>query len=114
MNIDATFLIKAILGLIFAIVSTFVIPWLNEKRKTEKLDKVFSIAEQVVGAAWELDITGELAQIGITKVEYAWTEAKKILANKNITVDDDELKAYIKNAVAQLRINRGDTFELDV
>lgn len=110
---DITIIIEAVIALILAVVSTFLIPWLKEKKNSEKYGKVFDIAEQVVGAAWELDITGELAQMGITKVEYAWTEAKKILANKNITVDDDELKAYIKNAVAQLRINRGDTFELD-
>lgn len=108
---DITIIIEAIIGLIFAIVSTFVIPWLKEKRKTEQLGKVFNIAEQVVGAAWELDITGELVKMGTTKVEYAWCEAKKILAGKNITIDDDELKTYIKNAVAQLRINRGDTFD---
>lgn len=110
---DITIIIEALIALILAVISTFLIPWLKEKRNSEKYSKVFDIAEQVVGAAWELDITGELAEMGITKVEYAWTEAKKILANKNITVDDDELKAYIKNAVARLRINRGDTFELD-
>lgn len=110
--IDITMIIEAIIAIILALVSTFLIPWLKEKRESEKYAKVFDIAEQVVGAAWELDITGELVQMGVTKVEYAWTEAKKILASKNITVDDDELKAYIKNAVAQLRINRGDTFEV--
>lgn len=108
---DITVVIEAVIALIVALVSAFVIPWLKEKKNSEKYAQIFSIAEQVVGAAWELDITGELVELGTTKVEYAWTEAKKILARKNITVDDDELKAYIKNAVAQLRIMRGDTFE---
>ena len=33
---------------------------------------------------------------------------KDILAEKNITVDDDTLKAYIKSEVAKLRLVRGD------
>ena len=84
---------------------------MQEKKKSEKLAKVIGIAEQVVHAAWELDITGELVEMGLTKVEYAWEEAKKILASKKITVDDDELKAYIKSEVAKLRIARGDVIE---
>ena len=106
---DITTILEALIALILALVTTFLIPWIQEKKKSDKLSKVFSVAEQVVYAAWELDITGELAQMGINKVEYAWEQAKKILADKNITVDDEELKAYIKSEVAKLRIVRGDT-----
>lgn len=105
---DITTIIEALIALAFALVTTFLIPWIQEKKKSEKLAKIFSVAEQVVYAAWELDITGELVGLGITKVEYAWEQAKKILAEKKITVDDDELKAYIKSEVAKLRIARGD------
>lgn len=104
---DITPILEALVYLVIAIVTTFLIPWIQEKKKSEKLSKVFKIAEQVVYAAWELDITGELVQMGLTKVEYAWNESKKILAEKKITVDDDELKAYIKGEVAKLRINPG-------
>lgn len=106
--VDVTPVLEAVVKLAVAIVVAFLIPWIREKKKSEKLTKVFRIAEQVVYAAWELDITGELMQMGLTKVEYAWDEAKKILAEKKITVDDDELKAYIKSEVAKLRITRGD------
>ena len=106
--IDITFVLKAAVTLAVTLTTTFLIPWIKEKKKSENLSKVFSIAEQVVYAAWELDITGELVDMGLTKVEYAWTEAKKILADKKITVNDDELKAYIKSEVAKLRIARGD------
>lgn len=105
---DITPVMEALIGLAITLITVFLIPWLKEKKKSEKLAKIFSIAEQVVYAAWELDITGELVQMGLTKVEYSWNEAKKILAEKNITVDDDELKAYIKSEVAKLRIMRGD------
>lgn len=105
---DITNLIEALIALILALVTTFLIPWLQEKQKSEKLAKVFNVAQQVVYAAWELDITGELIEMGVSKVDYAWEQAKKILAEKKITVDDDELKAYIKSEVAKLRIVRGD------
>lgn len=105
---DITPVLEALILLVITLVSTFLIPWIKEKKSSEKLAKVFSVAEQVVYAAWELDITGELVEMGVTKVEYAWEQAKKILAKKKITVDDDELKAYIKSEVAKLRISRGD------
>lgn len=105
---DITNLIEALIALILTLVTTFLIPWLQEKQKSEKLAKVLNVAQQVVYAAWELDITGELVQMGVSKVDYAWEQAKKILAEKKITVDDDELKAYIKSEVAKLRIVRGD------
>ena len=108
---DLTIVFEALIALIFGLVTTFAIPWIQEKKKSEKLGKVFSVAEQVVYAAWELDITGELIEMGLTKVEYAWQQAKKILAEKKITVDDEELKAYIKGEVAKLRIARGDEIE---
>lgn len=106
---DITIVLKALIALILSLVTAFLIPWLKEKKKSEKIAKIFSIVEEVVYAAWELDITGELIQMGITKVDYAWAETKKILANKKLTVDDDELKAYIKGEVAKLRVARGDT-----
>lgn len=111
---DITILFEAVIAIAFALVTTFVIPWYTEKKESGKLATVFKIAEQVVYAAWELDITGELIDMGVSKVEYAWTEAKKILAAKKLTVDDEELKAYIKSEVAKLRIARGDNIvELD-
>lgn len=106
--LDITPVLEALFALVMTLVTVFLIPWIQEKKKSEKLAKVFSVAEQVVYAAWELDITGELIQMGVTKVDYAWEQAKKILAEKKITVDDEELKAYIKSEVAKLRIARGD------
>ena len=105
---DITPVLEALFALALALVTAFVIPWIQERKKTEKIARILGIARQVVYAAWELDITGELIDMGLTKVEYAWTECKKILAEHKIAVNDDELKAYIKSEVAKLRINRGD------
>ena len=109
---DITPIVEAIVTLALALTTTLLIPWIQEKKKSEKMSKVMSVAEQVVYAAWELDITGELVQMGLTKVDYAWYRAKDILADKKISVNDDELKAYIKSEVAKLRIIRGDIIEV--
>lgn len=101
MNI--TNIVTALIGLLCTIITTFVVPWINTKIKNEKVKTVINITYQIVQAAQELQITGELEQIGLTKADYAWSEAKKALAEKNISIDDDELKAYIKSAVTELR-----------
>lgn len=100
---DITKIIIALIGLLGTIITTFVIPWINSKRKNEKIEMAIEIANQVVRAAQELNIVGELELLGLTKAEYAWSEAKKALAKRNIVIDDDELKAYIKSAVTNLR-----------
>lgn len=100
---DITKIVVALIGLLCTIITTFIVPWINTKIKNEKVKTAINIAYQVVQAAQELQITGKLEQIGLTKADYAWSEAKKALANKNISIDDDELKAYIKSAVTDLR-----------
>ena len=106
---DSTPVLKVLIALAITITTTFIIPCIQEKRKSDKLSKIFSIVEQVVYAAWELDITGDLVKMGVTKAEYAWQQAKNILAKKNLSINDEELEAYIKGEVARLRINRGDS-----
>ena len=103
MTIDITELVIALIGILFAVITTYVVPWVKAKMKNEKLQTVMAVATQVVQAAHELQITGDLVALGVDKATYAWNEAKKALAAKNITVDDDELTAYIKAAVTKLR-----------
>lgn len=102
-NIDITEIVISLIGLLSAVITTFVIPWINTKIKNEKVKTAIEIARQVVSAAQELQITGDLEKLGITKAEYAWDEAKKALAKKGITISDEELTAYIKAAVTELR-----------
>ena len=102
-NIDITEIVISLIGLLSAVITTFVIPWINTKIKNEKVKTAIEIARQVVSAAQELQITGDLEKLGITKAEYAWDEAKKALAKKGVTISDEELTAYIKSAVTELR-----------
>lgn len=103
MTVDITKIIIALIGVLSAVITTFVIPWIKSKMTNEKVNTAIEIAGQVVKAAQEMQITGELVKLGITKAEYAWAKAKEALAAKNIVIDDDELLAYIKAAVTDLR-----------
>ena len=103
MEVDITKIVIALIGLLSTIISTFVVPWINTKLKNEKVKTAIQIAGQVVKAAQELQITGELEKLGITKAEYAWNEAKNALEKKGIKISDEELTAYIKSAVTDLR-----------
>ena len=103
MEVDITKIVIALIGLLSTIISTFIVPWINTKLKNEKVKTAIQIAGQVVKAAQELQITGELEKIGLSKAEYAWNEAKEALAKKNIKISDEELTAYIKSAVTELR-----------
>ena len=103
MEVDITKIVIALIGLLSTIISTFVVPWINTKLKNEKVKTAIQIAGQVVKAAQELQITGELEKLGITKAEYAWNEAKNALEKKGIKISDEELTAYIKSAVTELR-----------
>lgn len=100
---DITKIVVALIGLLCTITTSFIIPWLNAKLKNEKVKTTINLIYQVVQAAHELNITGELEAKGMSKAEYAWAESKKALANKNIVIDDSELSAYIKSAVTDLR-----------
>lgn len=103
MEIDITKIVISLIGVLSAVITTFVIPWINTKIKDEKVRTAINIASQVVQAAQELQITGELEKLGLSKAEYAWNEAKNALAKKGIKISDEELTAYIKSAVTELR-----------
>ena len=109
---DITIVIEAFIKLGCAVIITFVIPWITEKRKNDKVANAMKIAEEVgqiaysvAAAANEYDITGELIKLGKTKAEYALDLAKKELADKGIVYDEELLVKDIKAAVTTLRVN---------
>lgn len=101
---DITMILDFLIKLGCAAVITFIIPWLKERRNSDKLSLVGQIASSVVYAANELEITGELLELGKTKAEYALEMAEKELADRNITYDKELLVKEIKAAVTQLRV----------
>ena len=109
---DVTLVLNCVIKLLSIIAITFVIPWIQEKKKNEKVAHAIAVAEDiskvaytVANAAHELDIVGELKKLGLSKAEYALTMAEKELAEKGITYDRDLLIKEIKAAVVTVRIN---------
>ncbi len=102
---DITVIIEVILALILATGVLFA----NKYLGADKVQKVITIAQAVVAAANELDITGDLVKLGKTKAEYALDRAKTLLAKNNITFNEDELLVFIKSAVTQLRVETSGT-----
>lgn len=93
---DITVIIEALITLLVAICTTFLIPWLKQKVEAEKLQKVLNYVDVAVGAAEQL-----------AKV-YGWCDEKKkdyvvsYLTHTGIEVEYDVLDAMIENAVILL------------
>ena len=102
---DVTFVFKTVIDVAFAVILcawAIAVARLTKNGQIENVlktsEEIAKVAAVVVKAANELDITGELIKTGKTKAEYALEEAKKTLASKGITFDEDELITYIKAA----------------
>lgn len=113
---DITLILETVIQLIFVVLAAVLIPAFKKLGKNDDVttmlkisDEIIRIATMVVNAANELDITGELIEKGKTKAEYALEQAKKELASKGISFDEDLLIAYIKAAVTKLRVEISNT-----
>ena len=89
--------IQAVVALIVALVSAFVIPWLKEKLGKEKLKTIMQWVDIAVQAAEQMANAG---LINMPKKEYVIS----FLQEKGITIDEKELDAMIESAV--LRLNQ--------
>ncbi|WP_407399585.1 phage holin, LLH family [Treponema sp.] len=100
MNI--TPIINAVLALIAAVITTYLIPWLQAK-KTEIYARVserdvefmMTVANTVVLAAQQMYSSNE------DKLEYAMTAFEKICANAGYSYDSTEARALIESLVFQ-------------
>lgn len=93
--IDLTALVQAVIALIAAIISAFVIPWLKRKISAEKLAEVSTWVEIAVEAAEQLY---EGSGRGAEKKEYVI----QFLQQKGYTVDMTAIENMIEAAVYTL------------
>lgn len=96
MQIDLTQIILAVIALISAIVTGFVIPVLKSKLTGQQLDALKAAAKIAVYAAEQLHVPEEWAE----KKKYA----QQILAEQGYDIDSDKVDAAIEAAVKELRI----------
>lgn len=98
--IDITLIIEIVLGVIGLLCAFMGYKFIGKN----KIQNFITIVDAVVAAANELEITGDLVKLGMTKADYALERAKALLEKNNITFNEDELLVFIKSAVTRLRI----------
>lgn len=94
MNIDYTELLQALIALLAAIITTFLIPYIKKKLSTENVEELrkwvgiaVKAAEQIYGS-----------KTGLEKKEYVLS----FLNSKGIKFDVDEVSALIESEVYKL------------
>ena len=100
MNI--TQILLGIIILIGAAVSLFVVPYIKTHMTSEQIGILTGIAQTVVYAAEK--IFG--AKMGPDKLAYALNLAKSLLAKKNLSFDEDVIRAAIEAQVQQLGLDK--------
>lgn len=100
MNI--TQILLGIIIIIGGIISGFVIPYLRTHMTSEQIGILTGIAQTVVYAAEK--IFG--AKMGPDKLAYALNLAKALLAKKNLSFDEDVIRAAIEAQVQQLGFDK--------
>ena len=113
---DITIILETIIKLACLVFLLFVIPCLKTAGANNKLlaalkvsDEIAKIAGIVVRSANELEITGDLLKLGITKADYAMEQVKKELESRGLTFNEDLIVKYIKAAVTELRVEIANT-----
>lgn len=94
--IDLTPVVNAIIALIAAAISVFLIPWIKEKIEAEKLEQVIGWVTIAVEAAEQIY---RESGMGAKKKAYVLD----FLAKKGITLDVDSIDAMIESAVLDLK-----------
>lgn len=94
-RLDITDILEAVITIIVALVTTFVIPWLKTKCDIEKLKKIKTITEIVVAAAEQMY---KESGMGVAKKQYVINYLKE----RGIKLDLDELNAMIESSVYKL------------
>lgn len=92
--LDFTPLFEAIITLIAAIITMYVIPWLKEKYSAEQLAKLRTVVDVAVYAAEKAYGAGN----GDKKLEYV----EQVLAVHDIRLDTIRLKALVDSAIKRM------------
>lgn len=100
MNI--TQILLGVIVLIGAAISLFVLPYVKTHMTAEQISILTGIAQTVVYAAEK--IFG--AKMGADKLAYALNLAKTLLAKKNLSFDEEVIRAAIEAQVQQLSLEK--------
>lgn len=95
MNIDVTVIVNAVIALIAAVVSTFLIPWIKSKTTSQQREELVAWVKIAVAAAEQV-YKGE--KRGNEKKQYVLD----FLAKNGFSINEDGVNAAIEAAVKQL------------
>lgn len=112
MDINITPLINALLGILATVITAYLIPWIKSKAALVKnelsenqLYVLKLIAQTVVNAA------AQIYEDNDQKLEYALSSFEAICAQRGLSYDATEARAYIEQAVRAVKDNSTqDTF----
>lgn len=100
MTIDLTQIILAIITLIGAVITRYLIPWIKEKTNEKQFEALKILAKVGVYAAEQIFTSDQ------------WKEKKQyvldLLKQNGYTVDDAAVDALIESLVRELRIEQGE------
>ena len=94
--IDITSIVNAVIALLAAVVSTFLVPWIKGKVEAQKLEKVADWVTIAVSAAEQIY---KESGMGEKKKQYVLD----FLDGKGLTVDINSVDAMIEAAVYGLK-----------
>ncbi|MEA4921604.1 MAG: phage holin, LLH family [Clostridiaceae bacterium] len=92
---DYTQIITAVITLLSAIITTFIVPWIKSKTSTEQLTQIMKWVAVAVDAAEQIYAGSGR---GIEKKQYVLD----FLAKMGVTVDDEALDALIEAEVYRI------------
>lgn len=95
MTIDVTAIVNAVIALIAAIVTAFVVPWIKSKTTSQQREDLIAWVKIAVSAAEQI-YRGE--KRGEEKKQYVLD----FLEDNGFSIDDDSVNAAIEAAVKQL------------
>lgn len=93
-------ILKLVIMVATALITTYLIPWIKSHTDTEKLYAVMRWAHEAVMAAEQ--IYG--AQTGPEKKKYAMVFLRKVVDAAHIDITDAELNTLIEAAVGEMNI----------
>lgn len=94
--IDLTDIVSAIITLILAVITTFLIPYLKTKIEANKFEKIKSWVKVAVEAA-------EMIYVGTGRGEEKKNYVIQYLNSKGYTIDTESINNLIESAVLELK-----------
>lgn len=98
MTVDITAIINAVIALVSAVVTAFLIPWIKSKTTSQQRENLIAWVKIGVAAAEQI-YQGE--KRGTEKKQYVLD----FLADNGISFDEESVNAAIEAAVKQLNSN---------